>query len=289
MFFDELDLLELKLETMNDLVNFFVISESTVTFTGNPKELFYEKNKDRFKKFHHKIIHQIVRDTPSDYVNLKEDPNKDAAYNLVVRKLNIQTGWDKTQTHWGRDSFQKEILIRALDNANDKDILLLSDLDEIMRPQALKKVLDNFDYNQLYHFEHEVFYYFLNLQKNECWNKPIATSFESFKKYSFSGMRQNKRGLLVEHGGWHFSFQNGIKSIKDKIEAWGHQEYNTNKIKDGLQANIDRAIKNDKEDGYTSDIFGRLCKFRLRDISDGTFPDHLVEHQNDIYKNYIAK
>jgi hypothetical protein len=55
------------LNILNDSVDFFFIVESTKTFTGNPKILYYEENKERFKKFHHKIKHYIVTDCPDSF------------------------------------------------------------------------------------------------------------------------------------------------------------------------------------------------------------------------------
>ena len=59
-FFNELDLLEIRLNILNPYVDYFVLSESTKTFSGLDKPLFYEENKERFAEFNHKIIHNIV-------------------------------------------------------------------------------------------------------------------------------------------------------------------------------------------------------------------------------------
>ena len=70
LFFNELETLELRLEILNDIVDKFVIVESTVTFSGKEKKLFFNENKEKFKKFEDKIIHVIINDTPKDFVNL---------------------------------------------------------------------------------------------------------------------------------------------------------------------------------------------------------------------------
>jgi beta-1,4-mannosyl-glycoprotein beta-1,4-N-acetylglucosaminyltransferase len=57
IFFNELDLLELRLNTLDSHVDHFLIVESAITFQGEQKEFYYEKNKARFKKYEHKIIH----------------------------------------------------------------------------------------------------------------------------------------------------------------------------------------------------------------------------------------
>jgi beta-1,4-mannosyl-glycoprotein beta-1,4-N-acetylglucosaminyltransferase len=67
IFFNELDLLELRLNILNDVVDYFVLTESPWTVSGNPKPLYYQENKDRFEKFNHKIIHNITEEIPNDY------------------------------------------------------------------------------------------------------------------------------------------------------------------------------------------------------------------------------
>ena len=60
-FFNELDILDIRLHELNDVVDKFVLIESVETFTGKSKPLFYNDNKERFKKFEDKIIHIIIR------------------------------------------------------------------------------------------------------------------------------------------------------------------------------------------------------------------------------------
>jgi len=72
-FFNELEILELRLNILDSVVDKFVICESTVTHTGQPKKMYFEENKDRFSKFLHKIIHLKISDTPDDFVNLLID------------------------------------------------------------------------------------------------------------------------------------------------------------------------------------------------------------------------
>ena len=66
LFFNELDLLELRLEEYYEQVDKFVIVESTKTFTGVKKELFFSNNIDRFKKWFDKIHICVVDDMPNN-------------------------------------------------------------------------------------------------------------------------------------------------------------------------------------------------------------------------------
>lgn len=283
MFFNELDLLELKLETLDPVVDYFVISESNMTHSGKPKPFNLENNFERYKKFHHKIIYQQLYDTPSNYVYLSHKEDKDKYYNKVVDRVNAGNWWNKSVESYGRDTFEKESLLRALacHDIKETDIILLSDLDEIINPLALEYILKYFDYNITYHFWHDMFYYYLNLQKNEDWYGTIAVSFNKFLHKSFCEMRTYKDGLFINNGGWHFSFQGGAEKAKLKLQSYGEQSLNLPHIINSIPYSIDNAIE------LGRDLFGRPCKFTLRDVNDGTFPQHLVEHQNDIYKDYI--
>ena len=61
-FYNELDLLELRLNILGDVVDYFVINEATITFTGKTKPLYYFENKERFKKWEDKIIYHVTHD-----------------------------------------------------------------------------------------------------------------------------------------------------------------------------------------------------------------------------------
>ncbi len=112
-FFNELDILKLRMNVLNDVVDYFVISESTVTFSGDPKPLYYNENKEMFKEFEHKIIHNIVDDTPMDC---------DA---------------------FMRDHHQKCAVARGLKDCKPDDIVIFSDVDEIPNPDTLRELLPN--------------------------------------------------------------------------------------------------------------------------------------------------
>ena len=114
-FFNELDILKLRLHILDPIVDRFIIEESTVTFSGQPKELCFEKNKEMFREFLPKIEYIVVDDSPVDI-----------------------------STH-ERDKYQKNALIKGLKDATDKDVIILSDADEIPNPKVLKEIIAEFD------------------------------------------------------------------------------------------------------------------------------------------------
>jgi len=261
-FFNELDLLKLRLNVLDPFVDRFVISESTVTFSGHKKPLFYSENKALFREFEHKIIHNVVSDTPDT-------------------------------TPFERDSFQKNAVARGLKGCGEDDIVLFSDLDEIPNPEKIKEILSSFDGSKIYHFAQRLFFYYLNLEETSGSFASFTGEFEGVKrkkwlgskmfKYGFMNGRtlesmrfpeMKKNGVRVDDGGWHFSYVDGQKGVdlKDriayKIRSAAHQEFNNLSVISNIGKNV----------GAKKDIFGRRSRFRQVPI-DGSFPQYLVANR----------
>jgi len=265
-FFNELDMLKLRLEIMDPVVDKFVISEATETFSGLKKPLYYEENKELFAKFAHKIIHVVVEDTPPGY------------------------------TH-DRDTFQKNAVGRGLADCTDEDIILFSDLDEIPNPVKVAEILADFDPTKVYHFAQRMFYCYLNMEEISGKLLSFAGEFEGVsqkqwigsKLCSYKMIRENgwqlgdlrfpqrkEVGIRVANGGWHFGYMGGkgekdVKArIAQKVKSAAHDEYNREEILEST-ADMLRAGK---------DIFGRDAQFVRVEI-DETYPEYLRSHLAD--------
>lgn len=149
-FFNELDILKLRMHVLNDVVDKFVISEATVTFSGEKKPLYFQENREMFKEFEDKIIHKVVDDTPMD------------------------------TSAFMRDSHQKCAVARGLEGAKDDDIVIFSDVDEIPNPEAVKKVLADFDGSKIYALAQRNFYCYLNMEETSGSLLSITGEFEGF-------------------------------------------------------------------------------------------------------------
>lgn len=77
-FFNELDILKIRLNVLSPVVDRFVISEATETFSGLKKPLYYEENKAMFAEFQDKIIHVVVDDTPAGGTHERDTFQKNA-------------------------------------------------------------------------------------------------------------------------------------------------------------------------------------------------------------------
>ncbi len=152
-FFNELDLLDIRLHELDDFVDKFVIVESTVTFTNIKKPLLYELNKSRFKSFHKKIIHIVVEDSP----NVLGNP-------------------------WIIEMHQFNAIARGLNNCKNDDTVLLSNVDEIPNKSAAKDWM--FRPDEVKAFEQILFYYYLNLRViNQKWIGTRMLKFSNLKDF----------------------------------------------------------------------------------------------------------
>lgn len=136
-FFNELDLLEIRLETLDSIVDYFVIAEAPITYRSDPKPLYFEQNKQRFAKFLPKIRHIIVDDLPTE------------------------KGFDQ---NWQRETFQRAALERGLADARDEDIIMLSDLDEIPTPAKINEAITWHGTLRVFHMR--FFSYFANCESH---------------------------------------------------------------------------------------------------------------------------
>ena len=266
-FFNELDILKIRLNVLGPVVDKFVISEATETFSGLKKPLYYEENKELFAEFADKIIHVVVEDTPEG------------------------------DTHY-RDTFQKNAVTRGLKDCTDEDVIIFSDLDEIPNPDMIREILRNFQEDKIYHFAQRLFYCYLNMEEVSGSLLSYAGEFEGVEHKKWIGTKmlsykllreqnlmlgelrfpeRKEIGIRVEDGGWHFGYMGGHgekdirKRVQEKVISAAHQEYNSKHV----LSNVTDQIKDGK------DIFGRNAQFVRCEI-DESFPAYIREHQDEL-------
>lgn len=279
IFFNELDLLELRLNILDPYVDYFVLCEASVTHSGKPKPYYFEDNKDRFSKFLDKIIHVKIDDIPDDFSNLPEikSTNFDRyCVEKIYRFIGESTLFNKqTEPHYGRDFFQKESTRRGLWGCNGEDIIISSDLDEIPNPKVLENIDKFIDTNKFFTCLQTTYYYYLNMLKEVDWKGSRIGRYKDLEDYSFNVLRaQTNTG--ISDGGWHFSFQGGPSKVKEKIQAYSHQEMNTEQFINNVDKNVDDGI-----DPYNR---GNLQKVEI----DNTYPKYLLDNL-DKYQHMIKQ
>lgn len=202
-FMNELDLLEIRLNSLAPYVDKFVLCEATHTMTGAPKTLVFEANKDRFRDFN--ITHLIVKD------------------------------FTKKRTVWGMYWDQMEAMQEAIKDVPDDEIVLLSDVDEIPDLKHYR--------GQEGAFRHRMYYYYFNVYMGiPMWKGTIATKKKNITSFKYIRIHRKRIEKIPRCRGWHFSFVSSPEGIIEKIEAFAHQELNTPEIKANVAENYKNLI-----------------------------------------------
>ena len=266
-FYNELDLLELRMHILEDVVDYFVINEANITFTGKPKPLFYSENKERFKRWEHKIIHHVTIDDNETLEKYWEG----VPYHRSMKEENIY----RLPLHYQRACFHKDSAIYALlDVANDNDIILTSDADEIANPKVLENIDEWFDSNNHYVCVGPVFYYYLNLLCEKEWMGSRVCNMKMLKTMSIDKLRQSHQSSWrVDNAGWHWSFFGDADTVRAKMDAYEHQENNLQVYRESMEERITNGV----------DPFGRDWLYKPTAISiDDSFPKYIRENQNQL-------
>ena len=259
IFYNELDLLKYRLHIMNPYVDFFVLVESTHTFSGKEKPLVYNENKELFAEFNDKIIHIIVHDLPYKYPQINYN-NRD---------------------QWRNETFQRDCIVHGLKQIQfeDEDIIMITDVDEIPNPAIVECVKVGALTIEINTLDMDFYYYNLNYKQSEKWN--IFSKILSYKKYRELSIScdqiRNYRCDCLLNAGWHLSYFGDSTYIQKKIHAFSHQEYNSDKYtnKDTLEKHINNF----------TDLFNRNMNATIVPISENT---NLPPHYEIYLKNYIV-
>jgi beta-1,4-mannosyl-glycoprotein beta-1,4-N-acetylglucosaminyltransferase len=243
IFFNELELLDIRLNVLNDRVDYFVLVESTVSHAGKEKILYYEENKRLFEKFNHKIIHHVVDDTPNSFDEAREmfmKEKNETKRNILMRTLTTSNTAGETQ--WMREFYQHENVRLGMEKigVDDNDVCFNSDLDEIWNPDR-DYVVDDFNVVKL---KQHVYTGFLNVRSSEEWFGTYYTKYKNIKNASSNHLDtvSKTKHVFVDNGGWHFTYQGGLERIKTKLENFGHQEYNNDQVKNMVQSRLDAGL-----------------------------------------------
>lgn len=256
-FFDEFEVLDLRLNYLSKFVDKFIITEGCYDHRGLERKTLFNINK--FSHLKDKII----------YLKIKSYPNLNDPWHML--------------------RYQRNYVTNELKNFSKDDLVMISDVDEIPRMQRIENYIKS---NKKFGiFKQKMFYYrfnYLNINepdwfgtricklkylKSPDWLRGLKP-----KKYSFWRFDKEKSIYIIDHGGWHFSFLYDERGISKKLSSYQHTEFDNKKI-NNLQ-NIKNKINN------MEDILGRGYKFKKIKI-DSSFPDYLSNNKSK-FKKWIA-
>ena len=259
-FFDENEILEIRLNELNKYVDYFIIIEFGQTHQGTLKP----KNIDT------KILDKFSSKIRYYFIEKFENINK---------------------PH-GRDQFQRNYVLKGLFDAQINDIIIISDIDEIpdLRNFELKKVKE-----EIVAFSQSHSMYKLNLLLKKKWIGSKLCKFKKLKSPQWlRALRMNKKysffridkllspryvinSKIVEKGGWHFGWLRDTSSIIKKIESYAHSEHNTNYYKNNNF--IEKCINEKKNFFNTNEI--------LKEVNLNELPEY-VQNNIEKFKKWLA-
>ena len=262
-FFNEYDLLELRLEEAYDHVDYFVISEANRSFQNKSKPWNLENNWDRYKKYHDKMIYLKIEDMPQGEGNA---------------------------ANWARENFQREVLTRGLDLAQADDVIVISDCDEMLRPSTydlLRRDKDHyywmcrqpifwtrFNYWQASPRGYNISSMAIrrgSLKSPQEIRNRMSWAYSLPENYDQNGVR------FIHHAGWHFTYLGSDENAKNKLLNFAHDEclHLVEKV------NIEQAVKNNLNPIDQTDP----TKFMSVKL-DNYFPKTVLENVEK-YQKYI--
>jgi beta-1,4-mannosyl-glycoprotein beta-1,4-N-acetylglucosaminyltransferase len=228
MFFNEFELLSVRLAEHDPFVDWFILVQADRTHSGLKKDLLFSKSDPRFSKYAHKII----------VVNVSLEANPKSA--------------------WDNESFQRQAVFTAAPFQSD-DVVFLSDVDEMISRDHWPYLLKRMEKELVIGVWLQMFYYFVNLElKDHPWAMAKMIKAKVFLENLVSGneLRCAPAAVITPFPcGWHFSYLMSVEQIIEKIKAYGHQENNTQKFTNPEK--IRRAIQSGE------DIFDRGLKFQV--------------------------
>ena len=275
IFFNELDLLEMRLNILNDVVDHFVLTESPFTVSGNEKPLYYQENKDRFSKFNDKIVHHITEEIPNDFTHLLEKTKFHVAY-----KNNDPYGTPMIDlpVRFQRALFNRNNSAFGIEKAGvtDEDLVITSDADEIINPLLLQD-LEWFNPSNHYVAECRAFYYKLNILYQEDWMGSRLCTWKHLRNTTIDQHRQNHQNAhKIQDAGWHFSFFGNAEDFKLKLASYEHTENNTDQVTSTASEKIEQGL----------DPLGRTNKLVTVPLDD-SYPDYITTNQEK-YAEFIS-
>ena len=288
MYFDEEMILDLRLNILNSHVDYFVIVESRYNHKGERRKLLF--NKEKFIKYRDKIIYLVHDEVPSKVKRINDEDDKKTQTNKYIMNALY------------RENAQRNYIINGLNNANNEDIILISDVDEIPK-------IDKFDFdkvnNKIILFRQDMFYYKFNLclpnfkwtGTKACRKKDLLSpqwlrnikekKYPFFRLDTFFSDKKYTDIKIVNDGGWHFSNIKTAKAIEHKLKSYlHHKEFDDVPLS---IKEIDQLVQS-KKAIYDLKVDKRVNKIgngvALEKFEISKLPNYIIFNQNN-FKDWI--
>lgn len=195
MFYNELDILEIRLEELYPVVDRFIIVEGSRTFQGAPKPQLGWENSERYEKYSDKISWCLVNT------------------------------WPNTGSPWEREFHQRNMIKHFLERDDMKydDTVIISDADEIPRREVVKTYSGLPDVTTL---RLDAFFYGLNVKADYQHNVRMVR-WDYLNRTTPQEVRTGASDIYINNAGWHFSYLGDIDFIMNKLKSYSHVEFSS--------------------------------------------------------------
>lgn len=217
-FFNEIELLKIRLELLYDVVDAFCISESKYTFTGVSKPYNFELHRNEFSRWSGKIIY--IKYEP-DITSFDFSQNVDS--------------FNPNSAMWHLERGQRNAIYDVCRQFADEDFFVVSDLDELVNPAVLQAIRNGGLSVEKARLEMQMHYFYMNCcgvgPENTTWNQGFVATVGAIKtSHGLSHLRVHEPMPVIKDAGWHFSYLGGVEKISTKISSFAHTELNTPEI-----------------------------------------------------------
>lgn len=216
MFYNEIDVLKIRLHELYNVVDCIILVEATTTHTGKPKPLYYLENKNSFEKYNDKIIH-IVTNFEENY-----------SFGEHIKTNTVD---------WYRENYQRECIQNGLNQLNllDDDIIIVTDIDEIPNKKIIQNIKEcqfKIENNIIKNISMNLYYYNIELTTHRIWLHAKMFNYFTYKNNKLlTSIRLgsgNGKYETIENGGWHLTYFGDENFIKNKVESFAEStEYTT--------------------------------------------------------------
>jgi len=282
-------ILDIRLNVLNEYVDYFVIVESKYKHNGDIKKKKFDI--EEYQKFKDKIIYIYLEKEPTGLILIKTDEVE------YIKNENI------LHNTYLRENYQRNMIFDGLSSADEDDFIIVSDIDEIPN---LKDINFKKEKNKIFIFKQKMFYYKLNLfYKELAWTGSKACIKNKLKSPQWLRNIKSKKYSLwrldvlfsnnkyinikfVDNGGWHFTNMKSPEEIFDKLKSFLH---NVDFKLSGLTLNDIKKMVNEKKILY--DHFADQKKINrwdskvvLSPLSISSLPDYISSNKEK-FKNWI--
>jgi hypothetical protein len=281
-FYNEFDVLEIRLQELWDTVDYFILLEASTTYVGNAKSYLFEENKARFAPYLEKIRHIKLDDSLEDQKKIFTNEIDDT---------------------WVREKYQRWASGRGLEGLQPEDIVIVSDLDEVPRAEIIEMIReDENDYDRYLLWIPQL-QYKINYMKTQYPSRHgviMVTRGRAFtnpqqeREYSFFWNRKPDNTVEVDHGGWHFTYFGDEDHCVNKLKNFAHTEQATPEVIDDFDIawqirnkygkdGVDPRSHERFEYVVVDDYFPRCITENIEKYQHMIIPD-AVFHVEDLYR-----